>query len=49
MHWAAACGHADVVQLLASHGANPNAADRVLSTIIEIGLADRAFEIHFQL
>ena len=42
MHWAAYNGHADVVQLLASHGANVNAAGKVLSTIIEIGLAARA-------
>ena len=42
MHWAAHYGHVDVVQLLASHGANLNAANRVLSTIIEIGLAARA-------
>ena len=42
MHMAAVYGHADVVQLLASHGANVNAANKVLSTIIEIGLAARA-------
>ena len=42
MHWAAANGHADVVQLLASHGANVNATNKVLSTKIEIGLAARA-------
>ena len=42
MHPAALNGHADVVQLLASHGAKVNAADTVLSTIIEIELAARA-------
>ena len=42
MHWAADYGHADILQLLASHGANVNAATKVLSTIIEIGLAARA-------
>ena len=42
MQAAAFNGHADVVQLLASHGANLNAANKVLSTIIEIGLAARA-------
>ena len=39
MHEAAYKGHADVIRLLASHGAKLNAADKVLSTIIEIGLA----------
>ena len=43
MHWAAFNGHADVVQLLASHGANVNAANTVLSTVIEIGLTARAY------
>jgi ankyrin repeat protein len=42
MHEAAYYGHADVLQLLASHGAIVNAANKVLSTIIEIGLAARA-------
>ena len=52
MHPAARNGHADVLQLLASHGANVNAADKVLSTIIEIGLAARAlllFMVFFNL
>ena len=42
MHMAAYNGHADVLQLLASHGANVNAASKVLSTIIDTGLAARA-------
>ena len=39
MHEAAEYDHPDVIRLLASHGAQLNAADKVLSTIIEIGLA----------
>ena len=31
--------HPDVVRLLASHGAEPNVADKVLKTIIEFGLS----------
>ena len=38
IHLGAYNGHSDVVRLLASHGAELNAANKVLSTIIEIGL-----------
>ena len=39
MHPAAIYGHPDVIRLLVSHGAELNAANKVLSTIIELGLA----------
>ena len=39
MHLAACHDHPNIIRLLASHGAQLNAADKVLSTIIEIGLA----------
>ena len=38
MHLGAYNAHSDVVRLLASHGADLNAANKVLSTIIEIEL-----------
>ena len=42
MHSAASLGHANVIRLLASHGAKLNAATKVLSTRIEMRFAARA-------